>query len=119
MTGEKLGYVYGAVSAADLTGKEGYAVVISGSGTNTVPKVAIAGAGVKIDGVVLRGDVVGAMNRIGKDGFIMMKVGATISAAGEVEINASGLIIPKASGTAIGKVMAAAATNDVVPVFVY
>jgi hypothetical protein len=118
MAGEKLGYTYSASAKTDHTGKEGLAVIIGG-GVDGLPQVELAGAGVKIDGVILRGDIQGATERIGKNGIIMMKVGAAIVGAGEVQIDANSCVITKAAGIAIGKVFAAAAQNDIVPVFVY
>lgn len=118
MAGEKIGYVYSAYAGADHTGKEGYGVVISG-GADGLPTVSIATAGVKIDGVILRGEVKDATDRVAKEGIVMMVVGTAIGAAGEVEIDDNGAIITKATGVAIGKVFAAADAGDIVPVFLY
>lgn len=119
MAGNKQGYTYGATAAADHSAKVGYGVVISAAGLNGVPKVAIAGAGVRIDGVIVNGEVSGAMDTVTSQGIVYMVVGADIAAAGEVEIDANGAIITKAAGTAIGKVFAAATSGSKVPVFLY
>ena len=118
MAGEKIGYVYSAYAGADHTGKEGCGVVISG-GADGLPTVSIATAGVKIDGVILRGEVKDATDRVAKEGIVMMVVGTAIGAAGEVEIDGNGAIITKTTGVAIGKVFAAADAGDIVPVFLY
>jgi hypothetical protein len=115
MAGEKLGYTYTARAAADHQGLEGIAVVING-GAEGIPQVEVAGAGVAIDGVILRGEKAGEVERIGKEGVIMMITGAAIVAAGEVEIDADGKVITKASGVAIGECFAAASSGDMIPI---
>lgn len=118
MAGEKLNYVYSAYAGANHVGKEGRFVTITGA-KDGLPVVTVTTAGTKADGVILRGDEQGTVERIGKDGILWVVADDAIPSIGEVEVGNEGGCKPKDSGIAVGKALATATKGDMIPVFVY
>lgn len=101
---------------ADLSSNQFHAVVM-----NSSKKVAVAGAGVAILGVLQNKPA--AANRAATvmvNGVSKGVAGAAIVAGVELEVNASGRFITLASGKAVGMALdAAAADAEMLPVLLY
>ena len=70
-----------------------------------------AGAGVKALGVAAHDAAIGTKVSVLRGGVIPVRAGAAIAAFQEVESNANGEVIPKASGVAVGFAMTGAGSG--------
>lgn len=94
------GFSFTGQAAADLTGKEGYGVVIDANG-----KVALAGAAVVIDGVLRFAGKAGETVTVVKSGAMGLVLGGAVAAGAGVTTDANGAFITGAVGNPINAVL--------------
>lgn len=108
-----------AHAAGAITGKRGVVISAnrqSGPGLSATAEgsnymISQAGAGVRIFGVAAHDAAIGDKVTVLRDGIVPIRTGAIITANQEVEMDASGQAIPKASGVAIGFAVTGAASG--------
>lgn len=105
------GYTFMGAAAADLTGKEGIAVIIDGVDTNGFPIVKQATNAQAIDGILLTGAAKDALVTVVFAGLVEAVAGAAITAGAAVEV-ASGKVVTKTTGVEVGKAVGAALNAD-------
>lgn len=105
------GYTFMGAAAADLTGKEGIAVIIDGVDTNGFPIVKQATNALAIDGILLTGAAKDALVTVVFAGLVEAVAGAAITAGAAVEV-ASGKVVTKTAGVEVGKAVGAALDAD-------
>lgn len=103
------GYIFRAVAGADLTGKEGYVVSITGA-TNGLPKVGLATDAQAIDGVIVTGGAKDTEVEIVLNGVTTVVAEDVIAALAALEAK-NGKVITKTTGVTIGKALEAAAAQ--------
>jgi len=98
----------GHTASADLSASQFLAVVPH----TTAGQVALAGAGVKIAGVLQNDPAAGEAAEVMVDGVTKGVSGAAISAGDEVEVDAAAKFITLSSGISVGFAIEAAAGAD-------
>jgi hypothetical protein len=86
------GFSFTGIAAADLTGKEGYGVVI-----DTAGKIALAGAGVAIDGILRYASTAGQAVTVVKSGQMGVVFGGSVTAGANLSTDAAGKFVVTAA----------------------